>query len=78
MFSPRRYQVVGSQPVAPGWVTHYPGEFFEEDIPFDREMFLIRVGALRVVPVEHPKTLPPLDIEPPEPQTAQEEEALNG
>jgi hypothetical protein len=61
LFQPRRYEVTGTQPV----LEHQPGDIFETDIPPAQEARLIASGALAVVPVAYPKTLPPLDIEPP-------------
>jgi hypothetical protein len=52
-----------------------PGDVFEADIPFDQEMRLLQSGVLTVIPVEYPASLPPLDIEPPNPNT---KEDVNG
>ena len=43
---PKRYKVIGGQPV---WGNHQPGESFEADIPPGVEMFLKDIGAIRVV-----------------------------
>jgi hypothetical protein len=71
-FQPRRYEVTGTRPV----LDHQPGEIFEADIPLEQEERLVQGGAIRVIPVEPVKSLPPLDSEPLTPE--HKEEALNG
>jgi hypothetical protein len=42
---PKRYKVIGSQPV----LDHQPDTTFNADLPEDQERFLVQIGALRVV-----------------------------
>ena len=77
MFQPRRYEVTGSQPVAPNGAIHEPGSFFEEDIDPVQEARLLASGALTVVPVEPQEFPPPLDAEP-NPTNDSTTEDLNG
>jgi hypothetical protein len=76
-FYPRRYIVTGIQPVSVDGPIRMPGDIFEADIPLEQEIRLLNSGALTVIPVEYPETLPPLDIEPPL-NPEQEKEAIDG